>query len=372
MPAAPTFMVRCRSAGRLRGFLRHRILLRRWRPRDLPQTPTRADTQAALAQLAGADLGRRVDAAAAQADQQAKRIGGCARDAYIVLYGCAGGAVLLAACGVAAADHVILIDLLLLAELLTLLLLFLTFRGAHRMQWHGRWLGLRHHAEFLRALPLLAALDPAAEPARQAARRRAPDNRRGAHPAPHLSALGGRHENDERAQADEDCRGVLRDSLEAELRQRRQAAPQAYVARSLVYASLLARQQLRYHCLHSQQEQAIVHRVHRLSLLAFGLTIVAVLTHFWWHAPVLTIICTGVPAFAASLHGFLAQEESERLAASYRLMAHRLHDWLETGLGDDAPPQSQQDHLAQLVRLLMADVQDWRQLFDDKTMYHLG
>ena len=97
----------------------------------------------------------------------------------------------------------------------------------------------------------------------------------------------------------------------------------------MAYAELLAGQQLRYHCLRAQQEQAIVHRVHMLSMAAFALTIVAVLAHFGWHASLLTVVTTGLPAFAASLHGFVAQEESERLATSFGAMANRLQGWLD-------------------------------------------
>ena len=373
MLANATRIIRCRSAGRLRTFLRNHVLLQLWQPRHLPQPPTQAECSAALAQLVGENLRLRVTQAGSYADHLAKRIGGCARDAYTMLYGCAGFAVLFAACGVAVSHNMVLLDLLVLAELLTLLVLFLTFRNAHRVNWHTRWLGLRYHAEFLRSLPLLVALDPDSEQARQAAQGRFDSNGHGGHDVPHLSALGGHHDvTDERAQAHENGQAALRLEMLGDLKQLYLAAPQAYMARCLGYARLLGRQQLHYHCLRSQQEQAIVHRVHQLSLLSFGATIVAVITHFWWHSPVLTIICTGVPAFAASLHGFLAQEESERLAASYRLMAHRLHHWLDTAIDDSAPLPQLQSHLAALVGLLMADVQDWHRLFDDKGLYHLG
>jgi hypothetical protein len=129
---------------------------------------------------------------------------------------------------------------------------------------------------------------------------------------------------------------------------------------------------LRYHCLRAQQEQTIVHRVHQLSIGAFGLTIVAVLAHFWWHAALLTIIGTGVPAFAASLHGFVAQEESERLTASYGAMACRLHAWIERDNADGAELASIQTRLDELVELMMSEVQDWHRLFGEKGLYHLG
>src|SRR5476649_1541949 len=90
MLANATRTIRCRSAGRLRTFLRNHVLLQLWQPRHLPQPPTQAECSAELAQLVGENLRLRVTQAGSYADHLAKRIGGCARDAYTVLYGCAG------------------------------------------------------------------------------------------------------------------------------------------------------------------------------------------------------------------------------------------------------------------------------------------
>jgi hypothetical protein len=147
-------MIRCRSAGRLRGFIRSRILLARWQPRALPAAGSDAVADGELARLVGPDMLAPMNEALGHADGEARRIGGCARDAYTMLYLCAGLAVLFAACGVAATDNHTLLNVLVLAELATLLVLLLTFRKAHRVNWHGRWLALRFHVEFLRCLPM--------------------------------------------------------------------------------------------------------------------------------------------------------------------------------------------------------------------------
>jgi hypothetical protein len=91
-----------------------------------------------------------------------------------------------------------------------------------------------------------------------------------------------------------------------------------------------------------------------------------------WHLPILTMISTGVPAFAASLQGFSAQEESERLTASYGSMAQRLDAWLNVTVENDAGIAEVQEHLSNLVELLMSEVHDWHRLFGEKGMYHLG
>lgn len=367
-----TSTIRCRSGGRIRNFIRNRVLLMRWQPRALPDAPNRLAADESLDSLVGATLRHGLEAALAQADLLAGRIGGCARDAYTVLYGCAALAVLFAAIGSSIGGAGLIIKAMIAAELLTLGVLFVTFQQAHSVNWHGRWLGLRFHAEFLRCVPLLAMLREeraAGWLVRHQAQAGAHD-----HDPEHLRALRHEHHDsvDERSVGHEQRQQQVRDELFGQLHQRYRDDPQRYARGCLAHAHLLARQQQRYHCLRAQQERAIVHRTHTLSIAGFSLTIVAVLLHTWWHAPLLTVVSTGVPAFAAALHGFVAQEESERLAASSQAMARRLHAWLDEVRIDGGDLEETQAALYRLVKLMMSDVQDWHRLFGDKGMYHLG
>ncbi len=369
----PPATIRCHSAGRLRGFIRNRILLALWQPHALPHAAGDAAAAQQLAQLVGPAMLAPMHDALAHADSEARHVGGCARDAYTVLYACAGLAVLFAASGVAAAGNHTLLNLLVLAELAMLLVLLLTFRSAHRVNWHGRWMALRFHVEFLRCLPITAAMH-ADSPQARLARGGAEDADAPVSQAPHLAALRGHHRK--AADAGVALHGAELRAARAQLYQRLRGHalehPARYAAQALGYGRTVAGQQLRYHCLRAQQEQTIVHRVHVVSTAAFALTVVAVLVHFWWHSALLTVICTGVPAFAASLHGFLAQEESERLAASFSAMAERLQGWLDgvDDAGADLP--AMQQRLGELAELLMGEMQDWHRLFGDKGMYHLG
>jgi hypothetical protein len=368
-PAATT---RCHSAGRLRGFLRNRILLAGWQPRALPAAGSDAVAAQELAHLVGPAMLEPMNVALDHADREASHVGGCARDAYTLLYACAAFAVLFAACGVAAGDNHLVLNLLVLAELVMLVVLLLTFRSAHRTNWHGRWMALRFHVEFLRCLPITAATHPDSLHARQAREDGSAAAGLPLSDAPHLAALRNHHGKaaDASVAAQDDALRAGRARLYLQLRAHAAVEPAKYAARALAYGRVLAGQQLRYHCIRAQQEQAIVHRVHALSMAAFGLTVVAVLVHFWWHSALLTIICTGVPAFAASLHGFLAQEESERLAASFSAMAVRLQGWLDRP--DPAELAAMQERLGELAELMMGEMQDWHRLFGDKGMYHLG
>jgi hypothetical protein len=365
--------IRCRSAGRIRNFFRKRVLLAGWQAHDLPAAPSQDNSQALLGRLIGPGLLQRLTGALDDSDTLAQRIGGCARDAYTVLYGCAALAVLLAAWGVASESPGLRV-LLSVAELGTLVVLFLTFRNAHRVNWHEHWLGLRFHAEFLRCLPVLVALDQERAPLWLHGRAHKELDAGDAVLPPHLAALSGHHHEsrDARAAAHERERHQVRAALLAKLDRVCREDEWTYTMTALDYARQLARQQLRYHCRRAQEEQAIVHRVHTISLAGFAATIAAVMGHLVWHAPVLTMISTGVPAFAASLQGFTAQEESERLTASYGSMAHRLDAWLKVALARDASLVDAQEHLSNLVELLMSEVHDWHRLFGEKGMYHLG
>lgn len=367
------FDIRCRSAGRIRNFFRRHFLLAGWEAHDLPAAPSQDSSQALLERLTGPVLLQRVTGALHESDAQAQRIGGCARDAYTVLYGCSALAVLLAAWGVASESDGLRLALA-VAELATLLVLFLTFRSAHKVNWHEHWLGLRFHAEFLRCLPLVVALDRERAPLWLHGRAQHGIDAEDAPLPPHLAALSGhRHASqDARAAAHERERHEMRAGLLAKLGALCSADQWTYTRTALAYALQLARQQLRYHCRRAQEEQIIVHRVHAISLASFAVTIAAVMAHLVWHEPLLTMISTGVPAFAASLQGFTAQEESERLTASYGAMAHRLDAWLNTALEDGAGVGDVQEHLSTLVELLMSEVHDWHRLFGEKGMYHLG
>jgi hypothetical protein len=364
---------RCRSAGRIRNFFRRHFLLAGWEAHDLPPAPSQDSSQALLERLIGPALLQRMTDALNESDSLAQRIGGCARDAYTVLYGCSALAVLLAAWGVAAESSGARFGLA-VAELATLVVLFLTFHKAHRVNWHEHWLGLRFHAEFLRCLPVVVALDQERAPGWLHGRERDGIDAQDTVLPPHLAALSAHHHasGDARAAAHDRERHAVRAALLAQLDRLCRDDPWTYTTTALAYARQLARQQLRYHCRRAQEEQVIVHRVHAISVASFAVTIAAVMAHLVWHEPVLSLISTGVPAFAASLQGFSAQEESERLTASYGTMAHRLDAWLNVPLASDAGIAETQDHLASLVELLMSEVHEWHRLFGEKGLYHLG
>src|SRR5206468_508469 len=133
-PFMSSIELHCRTAGRLRNVVRSRFLLAGWQAHDLPAAPSQDGSQALLGRLIGPALLQRVTSALNESDTLAQRTAGCARDAYTVLYGCSALAVLLAAWGAAIESHTLRFGLA-MAELGTLVVLFLTFRNAHKANW---------------------------------------------------------------------------------------------------------------------------------------------------------------------------------------------------------------------------------------------
>jgi hypothetical protein len=69
-----------------------------------------------------------------------------------------------------------------------------------------------------------------------------------------------------------------------------------------------------YHRHNAATHHHMSHRLHRLTGLAFALTGLAVLAHFFVHAEMLLLFTAALPAFAASVHGLVSSNEMERVA----------------------------------------------------------
>jgi len=164
---------------------------------------------------------------------------------------------------------------------------------------------------------------------------------------------------------DESARVKESGSLYAKLRKSVEREPNETMNQIMLYAEELAKEQRWYHCKSAQREMAIEKRIHTVSILLFTVTFIAVLCHFLLHSPWLVVVATVLPASAASLHGFLAHEETERFAARYSGMAFQLDAWLndQDGLTEE--------RLEKLIRLLTSEVTDWHGLLQHQSL-HIG
>lgn len=82
-----------------------------------------------------------------------------------------------------------------------------------------------------------------------------------------------------------------------------------------------------YHQLHRDH-----HHLHRFSLILFGLTFLAVLSHFVAHLPGILFFTAFLPAWGAAIHGILNQNEVTRVSAMAANTWQRLNT-LSTALG---------------------------------------
>jgi len=85
-------------------------------------------------------------------------------------------------------------------------------------------------------------------------------------------------------------------------------------------------QQRRYHVRVAAKQHALLHRVHSVNGVLFGLTALAALLHLVVHQLWLSLVTTFFPALGASLHGALAQSEAYRLGTTSERLARDLAD----------------------------------------------
>jgi hypothetical protein len=180
------------------------------------------------------------------------------------------------------------------------------WRG-HRGDWQGRWLTARTAAELCWYMPMIAPLidfeAPGGEP-NWYLRVFEPD----AHlrDADEISTLCAQHE------------------ILAKTRLAGAWSDPAFVAAYAEWTAATLEGQRHYHHGVAGRQHALLHRVHRINSVLFGLTAVGATMHLIVHTLWLSLVTTFFPALGASLHGALAQSEAYRLG----LTSERLEEEL--------------------------------------------
>src|SRR5262249_32878149 len=103
----------------------------------------------------------------------------------------------------------------------------------------------------------------------------------------------------------------------------------AFVQSYVRWTLYILQQQLQYHQRVASRQHALLHRVHRVNGVLFGLTAVGALMHLAVHTLWLSLVTTFFPALGASLHGALAQSEAYRLGSASERLAHQLGNAIE-------------------------------------------
>jgi hypothetical protein len=318
---------------------------------DQSPEPPRAPPPAALVPLIES-----MSAAHAAIDSRAIRYGHRYRSGFWMIYLLSAFAVLCAvlplALGWDSASHAVhrYSGIWAVVEVAVIAVVSAIYWRGHRSDWQGEWLRARTTAELIAYLPMIAPLldfsQPSTEPNWYL---RILDPGQHPHGADEISRLCQEHESEARR------------LLEAAWRDPNFATSYA------VWTVDVLRAQQRYHSRLAARQHALLHRVHRITIVLFVLTAVGALTHLLVHTLWLSLVTTFFPALAASLHGALAQSEAYRLNATAERLTVELQDSIDRIItASKAPSAEARERMTAAVEsavaLIMEEHQDWQML----------
>lgn len=238
-----------------------------------------------------------------------------------------------------------------IAELLTITLIVLRTRSANRSAWHRRWIDARHLAELVRLLPMAAALGD-------------------------LSLL--RHSEDEV----KGCHSWYARSTAREIGICAGKIDRERVTLVKQQAMALIEDQIRYHKINAQRMRAMDHRLRHAGE---GLFIVTMIGCVVWlvakslhleHANLLGMDLTSLvvflaallPAIGAALYGIRTQGDFCGFAERSRLIANRLGKLRLAMLRDPLDYHRVTARLRRLSEIMLAEVDQWRQLSESRPL----
>jgi hypothetical protein len=142
----------------------------------------------------------------------------------------------------------------------------------------------------------------------------------------------------------------------------------AFIASYARWTCDILAQQHHYHHRVAIRQHALVHRVHRVNSVLFGLTALGAFTHLLIHTLWLSLVTTFFPALGASLHGALAQSEAYRLSSSSERLSEDLQDAIGRIRAALAADGTASDVMAlrasieSALALILEEHQDWNLL----------
>lgn len=229
------------------------------------------------------------------------------------------------------------------AEIVVICVLGLTYWRGHHADWQGQWLAERTLAELTGYLPLVAPLLPPAGSGDGNWYRRVFGD------AAHMPAGEA---------IDSVCERIA--PLAAASLAQCWADP-AFVDGYARWAVAQLEGQRCYHQSVAARQDALMHRVHRINACLFGLTLLGALAHLRLHTIWLSLVTIFFPALGASLHGALAQSESYRLAATSRRLAKELGRAIDT-IRAATDQDALRTAIGAAVMLILDEHRDWHML----------
>jgi hypothetical protein len=221
----------------------------------------------------------------------------------------------------------------------------------HRRDWQGQWLRARTTAELTWYLPLIAPLLDFSKPQTQ--------------PNWYLRVLD---PGLDLRGADEIAALCTRSEPLARTLLAQAWSDPEFIAHYAQWTIDILEDQKRYHARIAVRQHALLHRVHRVTSVLFGLTALGALMHLLLHTLWLTLVTTFFPALGASLHGALAQSEAYRLSATSERLVRELQGAIvaisaaRAGLAHGAGVETLKASVEAAVALILEEHQDWHML----------
>jgi hypothetical protein len=232
---------------------------------------------------------------------------------------------------------------------------------ASRRDWHGTWLSHRLMAEQLRYMrmgyPLLMFLSPLTSA------RRFPENLNDSSGKPIL---------------DEFEHWILRRSIVAAgapiTVDLAPFHPHNHAQALCKYVLDVMDGQIGYHQKTHHELHIMAHRLHRVTQIAFGLTAVAVLGHFFIHSSWLILFTAALPSLGAAMHGLISSHEMERISGISQATERQLRSirasLLRVEAGTDTTPYAwlRIRYLAGQAAQVMSQVNEqWQKLLEHRS-----
>lgn len=142
--------------------------------------------------------------------------------------------------------------------------------------------------------------------------------------------------------------------------------PEDVTAYKKTLATILKGQH-KYHHSNVEKMERIHHRVHTFAFWLFIGTLLACVSHFLSHNPILTLLSGFLPALAAAMHGILANGEFVKTAEVSKHMSKQLHDML-TDLEASTTIDQFRPIAIRFHNIVIEDVLGWRVIFKDKNV----
>lgn len=118
--------------------------------------------------------------------------------------------------------------------------------------------------------------------------------------------------------------------------------------------------QIDYHELNARRCDRIHHRLHTIATACFWTTLAVCVSHFFFHAGILSALAVSLPAAAAALHGILGAGEFATLSKQSEEMVEALEEArseIEGAAGTDI--DTLRENVQQLYRLFVSEASGW-------------